>query len=179
MRLIWQLDTDRIARSNIALRYHDAHDSGLTDQIAVRVLVERRGHQTFLEIVELDTGIAQPGDFDNGACAEIRPRTGRQRQQIDAGRGDVLAELAGRNREALGAQLVEQFGMNQMYLAQIGQRRVLAHARAMLDGLAHVGIAGDTQSPEQTNAKARRLAEVVAGVTTDRNDAAHDRRSIS
>ena len=52
----------------------------------------------------------------------------------------------GANDEALGAQLVEQFGMDQMHLAQVGLGRILADARAMLDRLAHMGVAGDTQA---------------------------------
>ena len=112
----------------------------------------------------------------NGACAKMQPRAGRQGQQIDAGCGDVLAKLAGLNRKTFGAQFVEQFGMNQMHLTQIGLRRVPADARAVLDRLAHMGVAGDTQSLEQANAEARRLAEVMAGAKADRCDAAHGYR---
>src|SRR6202022_510069 len=66
--------------------------------------------------------------------------------------------------------------MNQMHLAQIGLRRVLADAGAVLDRLAHMGVACDTQSLEQANAEARCLAEVMAGAKADRCDAAHGSR---
>jgi hypothetical protein len=43
----------------------------------------------------------------------------------------------------------------------------------MLDRLAHVGVAGDAKSPEQTNAETRGLAEVMADAGADGNDTAH------
>src|SRR5437868_6405626 len=103
-------------------------------------------------------------------------RAGRQGQQINAGGRDVLAKLTRLYRKAFRAQLVEQFGMNQMHLTQIGQLRVLADARAMLERLAHMGVAGDTQSLEQANAAARRLAEMMTGAKADGCDAAHGSR---
>jgi hypothetical protein len=125
-------------------------------------------------MVELDAGIAQAGDFDNSTGAKIQSRAGRQRQQVDAFGGDVLTEVGRLYRKAPGAQFIEQFDMQQMHLAQIGLRRILADARAMLDRLAEMGVAGDTQSGQQANARTRRLAEVMAGAKADRNDAAHD-----
>src|SRR5437868_8331188 len=103
----------------------------------------------------------------------MQPRAGRQRQQINPRRGDVLAEFAWLYRKTRGAELAEQFGMNQMHLTQIGLHRMLADARAVLDALAHMGIAGDTQPRQQANAQARRLAEVMAGAKADRDNAAH------
>ena len=75
--------------------------------------------------------------------------------------GDVLAEVGGLHHKSLGAQFVEQFGVHQMHLAQIGLRRIFADAGAMLDRLAHMGVAGDAEALQQANAEARRLAEVV------------------
>jgi hypothetical protein len=63
--------------------------------------------------------------------------------------------------------------MDQMDLAQIGQRRGFAGVRTVPDGGAHMAVAGDSQSRQQANAKAGRLAEVMAGAKADRDDAAH------
>lgn len=46
----------------------------------------------------------------------------------------------------------------------------------MLDRLAHMGVADDTQAPEQANAQARRLAEVMAGAKADGDDVAYEYR---
>src|ERR1043166_1153123 len=48
----------------LAAGKHDAHDPGLADRIAVGVPVQGRGHQAFLKIVDLDAGVAQPGNLD-------------------------------------------------------------------------------------------------------------------
>src|SRR3982074_176993 len=64
--------------------------------------------------------------------------------------------------------------MDQMDLAQIGLRGVLADARAMLDRLAHMRIAGNTETSKQAYAEAGRFAEVMTGARTDANDVAHD-----
>src|SRR5436190_13097332 len=170
-----QLHSYGIAGLNVALGDHYAHDSRLANQIAVRILVQRCGHQAFLKIVDMNAWVAQTGDLDNGACTKMQSRAGRQGQQINAGGRDVLAKLARLYRKAFRGQLVEQFGMNQMHLTQIGQLRVLADARAVLERLAHMGVAGDTQSLEQAYAETGRLAEVMTDAATDGNDAGHMR----
>ena len=105
----------------------------------------------------------------------MQPRAGRQGQQIDARGGDALAEVGRPNDETLLAKLIEQFGVDQMHLAQIGLRRIPADARTMLDRLAHMRVAGDLKTLEQAYAQARRLAEMMAGTGTEGEDAAHPR----
>src|SRR4051812_11195096 len=99
MRLSRQFDADSVARTDIAVRYHDAHDPGLAHQIAGWVPVQRRRHQAFLKTVDLDAGVAEPGDFDDRTLAEMEPRAGWQGEEIDAFRGDVLAEIGGPHRK--------------------------------------------------------------------------------
>ncbi len=69
----------------------------------------------------------------------------------------VLAEFAGPHHKALGAQFVEQLGMNQMYLTQIGLGWIVADARPVLDRRTHMGVAGDPQSRQQADAQGWRL----------------------
>src|SRR5258708_38945918 len=99
----------------------------------------------------------------------MQPRAGRQRQEFEARSADVLAEIAGLHVEALGAQFVEQLGMDQMHLAQIRLRRILAYPRAMLDRLAHMGVAGDTETGQQPDAQARRLPELITAPPANRD----------
>src|ERR1035438_1205380 len=100
----------------------------------------------------------------------MQPRAGRQGQEIDARRGDVLPEIASLDHEALCPQFVEEFGVDQMHLAQIGLCRIFADARTMLDRLAHMRVAGDAEALQEAYAETRRLAEMVAGANTDGND---------
>src|SRR3979490_2892584 len=68
MRQGRQLHAYGIAGPNVAFGDHDAHDSSLANQIAGRILVQRSGHQAFLEIVDLQGGIAQ-----GGGCLTVSP----------------------------------------------------------------------------------------------------------
>jgi hypothetical protein len=49
-------------------------------------------------------------------------------QQIDAACRDVLAHLTGLHREAVAAQFIVQFGVDQVHLAQVGLARVASNA---------------------------------------------------
>ena len=118
-------------------------------------------------------GLRKSGDLDHGACPQMQPRARRQRQQIDAVSGDVLAEVGGTHDKTLHPQFLEQFGVDQVHLAQVGLGRIAADAGTVLDRLAHMGVAGDAQSREQANAQGRRLAEVMAAAGADGDDAAH------
>ena len=77
------MDGDRVARFDIAAGQHNAHDPGLADQTAVRVPLERRGHQALLKTVQLDARIAQSRHLDHRTVAEPKLRPRRQAEQID------------------------------------------------------------------------------------------------
>ena len=116
MRLWRQLDEDRVAGAHLAAGDDHAHDAGLANQVAVLVTVEGRSHQPALDAVQLGAGVAQTGHLDDRAVAETQPGAGRQSEQIDAARCDVLAHLAGHDGKARVPQLVVQFAVNQMDL---------------------------------------------------------------
>src|SRR5215472_18325465 len=118
VRVRRQLDTDGIAGADLAAGDDDAHNAGLAHQIAALVASQCRRHQSILNVVELAARVAQTGYLDDRRRAEMQLRAGRQPQQIDAARRDVLAHLPGRDGEAALPQLVVQLGMDQMDLAQ-------------------------------------------------------------
>ena len=63
-----QRNVDRVAGVDVAADAHDTHDARLANQIAARIVCQRRGHQSRGDAVELCARIAQPGDFDDGAA---------------------------------------------------------------------------------------------------------------
>src|SRR3954452_7500300 len=172
MRLRRQFNPNAVSWPNIAASDDDAHDPRLADEIAIGVPVQRCRHQSLLEAVDLDARIAQAGDFNDSAVAEMQPSPARQLQQVDTRGGDVLAEIAGPYGEARRMHFVEQLGVHQMHLAQIRLRRIPADVRTMLDGLAHMGVAIDAQSLDEPDAEARDLAEVMASAQADGGHAA-------
>ena len=58
-------------------------------------------------------------------------RAFRQAQQIEATHEYILAQFTRRDGKSLARQLIEQFGMEQMNLSQIGRCRIFRHAAAM------------------------------------------------
>jgi len=54
----WEVDMDRIAGANFAAGEDNAYDARFADEIAVGVVIEYRGHETRLEIVELLARVA-------------------------------------------------------------------------------------------------------------------------
>ena len=75
----------------------------------------------------------------------MEPRAGREAEQIDARGCDVLAHLACLHLKASLPQLVVQFCVDQMDLAQIGRGRVSRYPRAMLDGRTLMRVTFDTE----------------------------------
>jgi hypothetical protein len=61
--------------------------------------------------------------------------------------------------------------MDQMDLAQVRRRRIPCDPRPVLDGLAGVGVAFDTDPGDEPDRVADRLAERVPAVTADGSDA--------
>jgi hypothetical protein len=88
-------------------------------------------HQARRVAINLVAGIAQPGEADERARGENQFRAFRQAQQIEAAHENILAQLARRDGKSLARQLIEQFGMEQMNLSQIGRCRIFRHAAAM------------------------------------------------
>lgn len=123
--------------------------------------------QALLEAVDLQAGVAQPGHLDDGLIAEPQPCPDGQAQQVDAARGDVLPELTRGDREASRGQLVVEFAVDQMDLAQVGLRRVLGHPRPVLHRHPEMGVAFHAEPRQQTDPVADGLAEVVSLVTAD------------
>ena len=73
----------------------------------------------------------------------MKPGPDREGKKIESARGDVLAQLSRGNREAGALQFVEQLGMYEMHLPQIGRTRIARDPRAMLDGFAMMRISVD------------------------------------
>lgn len=165
-----QFDPQGVARPHLARGDDDAHDAGLADEIALRVAVENRRHQSGTIRVELPARIAQPGDLDDGRGADAKPRSARQVEQRKPARQDVLSDAARHDPESGGIELVENLFVKQMHLAQVGLRRILGDARAVLDGRSEVRVALNAEALEQPDALLHVLAEPVRLAAAHRDD---------
>src|SRR5690242_17141456 len=94
----------------------------------------------------------------------------RQAKQIDMARQDVLADIAGPNDEAFRFQLIQQFPVQQMDLAEIGLRRVAGDTGAMLHSRSRMAVAFHAQAGQEVDPHPRLLAEMMAAALTDSLD---------
>ena len=156
-----EFDPDRVAFGDFAAGEHDPHDPGLADEVAQGVARQGGGHEAGLEFVELAAGVAQPGHLDQRP-SETQTRAGREAEQIDAARRDILAHDAGCQTKPGGFELVVQFGVDQVDLAQIGHGRVLGDARAVLDRHPHMRVALDPEPSQEADAALIRLRQPLA-----------------
>ncbi len=128
MRTVGQLDLDEIVGGNVPSGGHDTHDSGLANERSVRGAMDNLSEQSWPERVDLCARVAQPGHLDDGRRAELQPGTAGKREQIETTGRDVFAELARADVEPLLSQLIEELGMQQVDLAEIGLRGISIHS---------------------------------------------------
>ncbi len=76
------------------------------------------------------------------------------------------------NGKTLLSQLVEKLDVHQVYLSEIGPGRIFTYMRPMLIRFAEMRVALDTETGEQANAIARRLAEIMPTNATYSDDRA-------
>jgi len=94
MRLLRQAHNDRVAGVHAAAATHHRHHAGLAHKRAVGVAIQHFGGESGLEAIDLAARIAQARDLHLRLRTELQHRAGRQREQVDAARGHVLAEIS-------------------------------------------------------------------------------------
>ena len=154
----WELDLDRITWRHDPAGYHNRHHSRLADRATLSIRADDLLEQTRLEPVDLQAGIAQPGEFHDCLGTESQASPSWKLQQIDSMGGDILSEFA---RGDLGGHLVEQLRMNEVNLPEIRLRGIASHPRKMLHGCAEVRVAFDTEAGHKGDGFSGWLAEAV------------------
>ena len=72
MWLGWKLSPDGITGPHLTPSQHNPHHPSLANQLALPIPVQHCGHQPSLKMVELNTGVAQTGNFDYGLATNIK-----------------------------------------------------------------------------------------------------------
>ena len=149
------------------------HDPGLADHVARAVGQDEPLEQARPEVVDLLARVAQTGHLEDDVGTEVQAGAARQPQQVDAARRHVLAQVGRSDVEARLGELVEQLGVHEVDLAQVGLRRVGPHPAAVLHGLAGVRVPDDAQTFDDLHAGTQVLAEVVGRAGGHRHDPGH------
>ena len=90
--------------------------------------------------------------------------------QIDARRGDVLAEVSRRDVEPLCHQLLEEFGTNEVHLAEVRLRRVDSNTRPVAHRRSAVGVAVDAETGNERRLLLRLLRERMSRAEVQGDD---------
>ena len=107
----WCAHDDRITALNPATFFHNAHDACATHNGAIISACNNRLQQTWLEVVDLCTGIAESGHSNHRRSADAKQRPGGQVKKPDAPRRDILAQLTCCDIEPTSAEFVEELGV--------------------------------------------------------------------
>jgi hypothetical protein len=173
-----KFDADRVGRSDNSSRQDNGHDATLANDHAIRSPIKNHRKQARHEVFNLPTGIAQAGDFQHYFRTNPQQGAARQPKQINPLRGDILAKLGRANIEALGAKLIEQFGVDQMDLPQIGLRWVRSNAGTVFDSRAFMNVAFDTLTGDNANFIDNLFGKAMIVSPCNRNHASLSHRSF-
>ena len=175
MRTLGRLDLDGVFAGDVAACQDDGHDPSLADQAPVGIAVGDSLQQPWLEDFDLRARVTESGHLEHDGRAEVQPCAARQPEQVQALRRDVLTELTRTDIEALGAQLLEQLGVHQVHLAEVGLRRIGGYTGAVLHGHPSMGVSDDADPTLQCHEVLADLAEAVIPVAVNGDDGrAHD-----
>lgn len=99
---------------------------------------------------------------------------GGEIEEVDAGGGDVFAEVAGAEVKAERAEEIEEFGVKEVDLGEVGLGWVAALEIAVLDERVAVGVALDAAAGEELDAGLVLLREGVGGAEAYGDDLGSD-----
>jgi hypothetical protein len=154
-----QLDINRIPGPDFASRRYDTHHTRLADQVSIFITIQYGRKKSLLEVVQLCARISQAGDRDHRRAAQMKACPLGQGKQVKTFGRYVFAQVTRQYLETAPLQFLEQFGMNQVNLAEIRLRRVFRDTGAMLDSHAGMGVPFHADPGDQLDAGLHLLAE--------------------
>jgi hypothetical protein len=116
------------------------------------------------EPIDQYAGSSKSGQFHRGGRSEQDSRPERQRLEVEADRRDVLAEVSRTELIAASPQYAEQFGWDQVRLAQIGQAGLPSGQISVPNVRSSVSVAFDAVAFHQQDVALRHLAEPVSAI---------------
>ena len=164
-----KLDPDQVAWTHDAALQDNTHHPSLADK-RVRLLFDALGKQARLKVFNLNARVAKAGELDHGIRTKPQSRAGRQAKQTQIARTNVFAEIAGKHSVSLGMHFVEQLGLHQVHLPQVGMLPEPLDVIEMLIRGSGTGVALDAPVLDQPDGFPWRFAEFVFGADMDGND---------
>jgi hypothetical protein len=119
--------------------------------------------------IDLLAGVPQAGQLDTG-ISHVKTRARREIRHRDSRSRDVFTQITGTDIKAGLAQVVEQFRLYEMDLAQVGHRGVYVLEIEMLNRHTVMGIVFDAQRFDKGYGVTDRFLEHVSGGAADRHN---------
>jgi hypothetical protein len=110
-----------------------------------------------LEAIDEDTWRSKAGQFHDRRRSELEERSERKLLELQAGSGDVLAELRWSDVETSIREGCEELGRDQVNLPQIQEARLAAGEIAVPDERAGLSVAFDAMAFDQQDPILRRF----------------------
>nr|WP_312015834.1 hypothetical protein [Bradyrhizobium liaoningense] len=134
--------------------------------------------QTGSEAVDEDAGRPEPGQLYDRRRSELDQRPERHPLEVQAGGGNVLAEFARSDLEAIREKGCEELGRDQVDLPQIWEAGLVTGQIAVPDERAGVGITFHAMAFHQHYVVLCRFAEVVPAISGDRHHPSFEREVV-
>lgn len=163
MRRVGQDYSGNIARSYASAGSNYAHHSA-SKRWACFLGREQVLFQAGPEAINQRAGSSKSGQFHGGGRSEQDARPQRQTLEIQAGGGDVLAELSRIDFVAAAPEHNEQLGRYQVRLAQIEQARLPSGEVSVPNERPGVRVAFDAMAFHQQDVALRHLAETMPAI---------------
>jgi hypothetical protein len=150
--------------------YDDCHHPAFANHLTVFGASENFPEQSRLEPVDLLAGVPKSGDADNRFVTKVKQCAGGKRQQVNATRRHVLAHLTSRNPVARCRDFIEELGMDQVHLSEVGLGGIARDSGEMLDGHARMGVTLNTPASDQPDLVDDGLTEPVVRIPAHSDD---------
>jgi hypothetical protein len=155
----------RTTRIDIASVQYDRHHAA--SENCPRLAFAQSIFQTSLETIDEDARRAKAGESDICRIGDPKHRIQRKLFEIEANRGDVLAEISGLYFEVGRPQYIEQFDRDQVDLPKVRRLRIATRQVPVPDKPSIMRVALDPESRRQNDRELVRLAESMLAVDRD------------
>ena len=163
-------DIDRVCGADDSSSDDNAHDPSELHQRTMGITDQNLCEKPILKVVDLRARIAQAGYRDKSGRTDLEYRSDGQVKQLDAPGSDVLTQVTGTDIETLRGQVIEEFRVDQMHLAQVWLGRISGDSRAMLNPSTVMGITFNPEPGHQIDLVETLLAEVMDGRSLHRQN---------
>lgn len=165
-----ELDGNRVSDSDDSAGDDHGHHACFAYEAALLVALEDCGHESPLVLVELTARVAQAGDLDDRVRPEPQAGSGGQREQVDTAGEHVLTEGPRAHGETGCGEFVQQLGVHQVHLAQVGCGGIALDPGEVLHGRTRVRVTLDAEAGDQRDPFAGLLGEAMPVVGGHRFD---------